>query len=226
MRSRASAHFPQSLANPALHRWTTGGTLGGPILKNKAFFFVGYQHLVRLRPVHRPVTVERAAGLTDDRSAAGLDAAASAWNIGTPFNGTISPIAQTLLQCHSCPMGQFLIPSAQSSQPYQYGVPNVTLLGTSLLTGDQATASVDYNLTKTDQLSVKYYYQNDPVDQALRLSRRPADFPPRRTTARRSRAIDNTISIGSRVNWEQRLGYVAHGVLQPIHPDRSTRRRS
>src|SRR5271170_3859472 len=32
--------FPRSLVVPPLHRWTTGGTLGGPIKKNKAFVFI------------------------------------------------------------------------------------------------------------------------------------------------------------------------------------------
>lgn len=36
--------FPESLANPALHRWSTGARVGGPLLRNKAFFFIAYQH--------------------------------------------------------------------------------------------------------------------------------------------------------------------------------------
>ena len=27
--------FPESLANPALHRWSTGAQVGGPVLHNK-----------------------------------------------------------------------------------------------------------------------------------------------------------------------------------------------
>src|SRR5579875_552924 len=32
-------------ANPALHKWIAGGTIGGPIIRNKLFFFLGYQRL-------------------------------------------------------------------------------------------------------------------------------------------------------------------------------------
>ena len=37
--------IPASDKNPQLHRDTAGGTLGGPIIKDKLFGFVGYQHL-------------------------------------------------------------------------------------------------------------------------------------------------------------------------------------
>src|SRR5579875_2893312 len=37
--------FPGSLANPALHRWTAGASAGGPIRKDKLFFYAGYQRL-------------------------------------------------------------------------------------------------------------------------------------------------------------------------------------
>src|SRR6202012_4189062 len=30
---------------PDLHRYTAGGTLGGPLIKNKLFGFIGYQHV-------------------------------------------------------------------------------------------------------------------------------------------------------------------------------------
>ena len=37
--------LPASEENPQLHRWLAGGTVGGPIKKNKLFYFLGYQHL-------------------------------------------------------------------------------------------------------------------------------------------------------------------------------------
>ena len=37
---------------------------------------------------------------------------------------TIDPVAPTLLNA-KLPNGQYMIPSAQSSAPYEYGVPNV-----------------------------------------------------------------------------------------------------
>ncbi len=37
--------MPSYLKNPELHRYVAGGTLGGPIIKDKLFGFVAYQHL-------------------------------------------------------------------------------------------------------------------------------------------------------------------------------------
>ena len=111
-----------------------------------------------------------------------------------------------------------MIPSAQNNQPFQYGVPNVTLFGTSLLTGEQATAAVDYNLKPTDRLSVKYYYQTDPVAKPYGVSA-TGGFPIIQANGSQVAAIGNTISIGPRVNWEQRLGYVRMGSYSRLHPD-------
>ena len=38
-------NIPAADKNPQLHRYTAGGDLGGPIIKDKLFGFVGYQHL-------------------------------------------------------------------------------------------------------------------------------------------------------------------------------------
>ncbi len=64
--------FPAYLANPALHRWSTGGTLGGPLMKDKLFFFVGYQHLYSSDQSTGLSQMNVPIGLTTDRSVAGL----------------------------------------------------------------------------------------------------------------------------------------------------------
>jgi hypothetical protein len=201
--------FPESLANPALHRWTAGGTMGGPLLKDKLFIFVAYQHRYNSDESTGLSQLNVPIGLTDDRSTAGLDAAAVSYQGGGTYTGTIDPIAAALLNA-KLPNGQYLIPSSQNPAPYQYSVPNVTLLGTSMLVADQATASVDYDVTKNDRLSVKYFYQNAPVSKPYGFSQ-TGGFPVTQNNGSQVAAIDNTITIGSKLNWEQRLGFVRMG---------------
>jgi hypothetical protein len=198
--------FPQSLDNPALHRWTAGATLGGPIKKDKIFFFAAYQRLYGSDQSTGLSQMTVPSGLTDDRSTAGLDSAATIWNGGKAFTSAIDPIAMALMNA-KLPNGQYLIPSAQSAAPYQYGVPNVTLIGTSLMTSDQANAGVDYQVNAKDRLSAKYYYQNDPTTLPYDFAQ-TGGFPVSQFNGSQVAAIDNTIAISPRFNWEQRLGFV------------------
>src|ERR1700687_3170354 len=41
----SDANIPSDEKVPELHRYAAGGTLGGPLIKNKLFGFVGYQHI-------------------------------------------------------------------------------------------------------------------------------------------------------------------------------------
>ena len=41
---KADPNIPADQKNPELHRYTAGGTLGGPIIKDKLFYFLSYQH--------------------------------------------------------------------------------------------------------------------------------------------------------------------------------------
>ena len=196
--------FPQALENPYLNRWTLGGTLGGPVLKDKVFFFAAYQHLSSTDQATGLSQLTVPTGLTDDRSAAGLDAAAVSWAGGGTYSKAIDPIANALMNA-KLPDGSFLVPSAQSSSPYVYGVPNVTLIGNSVMTSDQANAAIDWNVSSKDRLSTKYYYQNDPVTLPYSFSQ-TGGFPVTQNNASQVVAIDNTIPITSHFNWEQRLG--------------------
>jgi Carboxypeptidase regulatory-like domain len=186
----ANPNIPDSDKVPGLHRYTAGGTLGGPLIKNKLFGFISYQH------VHssdaeigssRAVVPEH---LTDDRSAAGLAAAdeittptpdcpappcsyfASALDpgdsaialpatIGLSAN-QINPISYALLN-YKLPNGQYMVPSADGFTPTFPFQENTFTLGTSYFISDQAVADVDWIATSKDTLALKYYYQHDPT---------------------------------------------------------------
>ena len=204
--------FPSSMINPYLNRWSSGFTVGGPLfkskLKDKLFIFVAYQHRSDSDEATGMSQMTVPTGLTDDRSVSGLLNADAIWG-GSATAGQINPIAQALLTA-KLPNGQYLIPSAQSNVPYQFGVANVNLIGTSVLTSNQATISLDYDLTKNDRLSAKYFYQDAPVTKPYGYSQ-TGGFPLTQNNGSQVAAIDNTISIGSRLNWEQRLGFVRMG---------------
>jgi Carboxypeptidase regulatory-like domain len=212
-------YFPQILENPAIHRWTAGGTLGGPLLKDKLFYFIGYQHTYTTDMTQGYSQVGVPTGLTDDRSAAGIMNALTSWNGGTPINNiTIDPIASALLQA-KLPNGQYMIPSAQTNE--FNGGHNTTLLATTLFYADQANASLDYDLTKNDRLSGKYFYQHDPSANPFIISK-VGGFPGNEDSGAQVAALDNAIAISPRINWEQRLGFVRMKVYSNFGQDVQT----
>jgi hypothetical protein len=200
--------FPRSMINPYLNRWDSGFTVGGPIRTNKIFFFAAYQHRSDSDQATGVSQMQVPSGLTDDRSAAGLMAADTSWG-GSINAGEIDPVAQAILSA-KLPNGQYLIPSAQSTASYQFGEPNVTLIGTSVLKGDQATGSIGWDVTANDRLEAKYYYQKAPVTRPYGYSQ-TAGFPVTQNNGAQVATIDNTMAIGQHLNWEQRLGFVRMG---------------
>jgi hypothetical protein len=198
--------FPLYAQNPDLHRWTTGGTLGGPIKKNKLYFFAAYQHLYDSDQASAISQFQVPTGLTSDRSLAGLTTAYQSWNKGsTAAPPTLNPIAQALLSA-KLPSGQFLIPSATPGVAWAPSIPNVTTISTSQQQGDMAAASLDYQATTNDRVSFKYYYQNAPTTSPFSYAA-TLGFPGHQANRAEVGALDNTIQIGPKLNWEQRVGY-------------------
>ncbi|MGA9630258.1 MAG: TonB-dependent receptor [Candidatus Acidiferrales bacterium] len=186
----ADPNIPDSEKNPGLHRYTAGGAVGLPIIKNKLFFYGSYQHT---HVADEEIGISRITvppGLTDDRSLTALAAVANNNNLGpvlglpdstlsptfstTPGVG-INPIAYTLFNYKfpSGPLaGQYLIPSANPNA----AVLNTTnpaiveafpedaeIPGTAYFWADQAVSNIDWNPNSTHSFSAKYYYQHDPT---------------------------------------------------------------
>ncbi len=202
-----SNNIPANEINPDLHRYLAGGTAAGPILHDKLFFFGGYQWTRDTDAYKGMSQITVPYGLTDDRSSTGIIKAVSSWNAATlsfggtqvPFNGTIDPVAAALLQA-KLPNGQYLIPSAQNTNPGAIitGSPNVILQSTPLALGQQASASLGYNIRPRDRLSLKYYYQHTPTTSAFANSN-TIGFPEGEDAGAQVAAISNAITIGSRV---------------------------
>ena len=202
--------FPQSMINPYLSRWSTGFTAGGPLRKDKLFIFAAYQRRSDSDNATGFSQMNVPSGLTDNRTAAGLAAADLSWG-ASKAPTSIDPVAMALLNA-KLPNGQFLIPSSQSSHAYQYGEPNVNLIGTSVLTSNQATISLDYDLNKADRLEAKYFYQDAPVTRPYGFSE-VGGFPVTAHNGAQVFSLGNTIAIGPKLNWEQRLGFVRMGTF-------------
>jgi hypothetical protein len=203
--------FPQSMVNPWLRRWDAGITAGGPIKTNKLFFFVAYQRRSNEDSGTGLSEMTVPTGLTDDRSLTGLLSADASWGGYLTSTSQIDGVAATLLQTKLA-NGQYLIPSSQGGpgSVYTYGVPNVYLLGVSRLISDQANTALDYDATKNDRVSAKYFFQNAPVTRPFGYSD-TSGFPITQHNGSQVFSLDNTIAIGQRLNWEQRLGFVRMG---------------
>jgi hypothetical protein len=178
---KADPNIPADEKNPELHRYTAGGTLGGPIIKDKLFAFLSYQHTHSSDQEIGLSRITVPAGLTNDRSPAGLVNAVTTMNatatcttppcdnFGSEVNpvvgsapGDISPVAYALLN-YKLPNGQFLIPSADGNTPTVNFPENAIVPGTALFTTDQAVGDLDWNATSKDTVALKYYYQHDPT---------------------------------------------------------------
>jgi hypothetical protein len=206
--------IPADEKNPDLHRWTAGGTFGAPIIKNKLFGFLSYQHT---HVADQATGISRLVvppGLTDDRSNAALINVANADSFTSLSPTTpLNPVALTLLN-YKLPNGQWLIPSDVFGAGDLGGVDmggliryNASIPGTARFKTDQTVANLDWNANTKDTLSLKYYYQHDPATSPFAFSN-VSGFDEHMDAGSQVASINNSITVSKHFFWTQTLGII------------------
>jgi hypothetical protein len=198
---------------PALHRGIVGGTLGGPILKNKLFYFVSYQWTSVSDALAGTQQANVPTELTNDRSMGALQALAATLNNGTAV--TLDPIAVKLLE-FKLPNGQFLIPSADPAL-----VPSaasngfdVNVVGPpSTFFAHQANGNLDYIVNSKDQLFFKTYFQTDPTTTPFTRNDNVLGFPAQLLAHGDTASLQNVISVSPQLTWDQKVGFIREKVF-------------
>ena len=166
---------------PELKQNQFGAAVGGPIWRDKAFFFASYQGLRSVNGLGAKSTAILPQ-LTSDRSAATLGAqfcptapgrssAAYLTHAGgtqVACNGSnISPVALALLNFKFA-NGQYAIPSPQlnlPTDPSQFPIGESTYAPPATYNEDQFTANLDYALSTRNQVSARFFYSHAPTNE-------------------------------------------------------------
>jgi hypothetical protein len=215
--------IPANDKNPQLHRYIAGGTFGGPIIKDKLFAFVAYQHLHVSDQAIGDSLLDVPVGLTDDRSANGL-ASVTNNNFGTMLSGTnIDRTALALFNSPALPgePGKYLIPNDSGNLPTAQHLDNAFLPGTGRFTADQAVVDLDYNITSKETLALKYFFQHDPTLAPYAYSSVPG-FTEHLDSGAQVFSIINTWLIKSNLSTTETLGFLREKTFttneQPFTP--------
>jgi hypothetical protein len=196
---------PLGSATPALKRNVFGGNIGGPIIKNKLFFFGAYQgqrvHDALNGSIEDVFTLQ---GLTDtNRDAA--DIATLTNNVyGTTLTAAdVDPAALAMFTLKT-PQGQFVIPSQNATLTNQG---NAVLQGPpATFTADQVVADIDYNVNNSDRIAGKYYFQRNPSVSPFAISESPG-FPQSLEAGSQVFSLNNTTVLTPNTTWVQRIGF-------------------
>jgi Carboxypeptidase regulatory-like domain len=191
---------------PELKRNSFGVTFGGPILKDKLFFFAAYQGQ---RVSDEDSSISEASvlpGLSDtNRDAASLASLANAAFGTTLTAADMSPNALKIMNL-KLPNGQFFIPS-ENNLNSDLGYNALVFGPKTTFKADQVSGNVDYNFNGRDRISGKYYFQNDPTFAPFAISQ-VNNFPQELSAGAQLISIQNTTTVSPNAVWTQSFGFI------------------
>ncbi len=205
------------LDRPVLRRNEGGATIGGPIIKNKTFFFGSYQFTRALTSFVDEASniIRMPRALTDDRSDDAINRFAQAvWpaNAGPVNFSLVNPISRALLKA-KFPDGSFLIPSgAGGTDCRRVGTQvaescQVIAVIPATFRQDQFTVNIDHQLTAKNKLSGKFFFTNQPSVDPLAQSRVLSRYERNEKTEQRAVSFTDVHVFGPSVVNEFRAGF-------------------
>jgi len=200
---------------PILRQNQFGGSLGGPILRNKLLFFTSYQGTRQTNGVgSRSLQSALLPPLTNDRSQATLGGqfcgqTGANGGVVIACNGSnINPVALALLN-FKLANGTFFIPTPQVIQPSGLGFSVFSI--PSKFTEDQIVINIDYELSKNNKLSGRWFYSRDPQVSAFTTSNVPgsgadADFGNRNLVLRLTSVVNRNLLNSAMISFNRNTG--------------------
>jgi hypothetical protein len=165
-----SQHQPR----PVLKQNQFGGTFGGPIKKDKLFYFGSYQGTRQANGIGlNSLSTTLLPPLTNDRSAATLgkefcEQTGEFGGVAIACDGSnINPTALKLLNVKLSD-GSYFIPTPQSILSNGSGFSAFSI--PSHFTEDQVLANVDYMISSKHSLSERFFYARDPQTVAFTVA--------------------------------------------------------
>lgn len=203
---------------PFLNRNQFGATLGGPVKKDKLFYFLSYQgvQLADQESSTKGATVLQS--LTNDRSAQGIANAINdptyGYDKSCDTGGTcfqVSQINQAALNLLNAklPNGQYLIPTppftGATATAVGYDAP---VQGpSSLSTVNQGIAGMDYTVNDKDHLSGKFYIQNNPTTNPFGAVGSLLGFAQQLEAGSDVFSLNNSWIVAPNLTWAQTFGF-------------------
>jgi len=144
------------LQRPPLHQNQFGANFGGPILKDKAFFFFSFERETLTSGSIDTYTLPTTAELGGDFSATGTNIYNPATGVQYTCNGVANVICPNLIDPTAVKILQL-----ESPAPNRAGLVN-NYVATAPIQGaqNQFNFRADYNVTKADQLFARYTFWN------------------------------------------------------------------
>ncbi len=199
-----------------------GGTIGGPIVRDKLLFFVSYQGTDQANGISTSSNQTTYLPVVGGRSRQALGAiyggqtGAFGGVAVAPDGSNINPVALTILNA-KLPNGQYAIPSPCVLTNATTGYCPIS--SPALFHEKQIIGNGDVTLTAKQRLTLKTLYSRDPTSLPFQVSTNVLGFGENDYHANANFSLSHTYSITATMVNEVRAGYSRNLVNQlPVEP--------